>query len=95
MKICFSTLGCPDWSWEEILAAAKDLGYDGIELRGLGNEIYARPSHFFLKTYRHQNVSYWTKGLRFHALLPRVIYTKRMRNHIYRRAWNTLTWPSN
>jgi len=48
MKICFSTLGCPDWSWEEILAAAKDLGYDGIELRGLGNEIYVPKAKPFL-----------------------------------------------
>ncbi|NMA95146.1 MAG: sugar phosphate isomerase/epimerase [Clostridiales bacterium] len=40
MKIGFSTLGCPEWSWKEIVAAAKDLGYDGIELRGVGNEMY-------------------------------------------------------
>jgi len=40
MKIAFSTLGCPDWSWDDILATAKDLGFDGIELRGIGNEIY-------------------------------------------------------
>lgn len=40
MKISFSTLGCPDWSWMEILITAKDLGYDGIELRGVGREIY-------------------------------------------------------
>ncbi|MBM7581624.1 fatty-acyl-CoA synthase [Caldicoprobacter guelmensis] len=48
MKVCFSTLGCPDWSWEEILVAAKDLGYDGIELRGLGNEIYVPKAKPFL-----------------------------------------------
>ncbi|HHW49571.1 MAG TPA: sugar phosphate isomerase/epimerase [Clostridiaceae bacterium] len=40
MKIAFSTLGCPDWSWDEILATAKDLGFDGVELRGIENEIY-------------------------------------------------------
>lgn len=40
MKIGFSTLGCPSWSWEEILASAKDLGYEGIEVRGLANKIY-------------------------------------------------------
>ncbi|MGI6065737.1 MAG: sugar phosphate isomerase/epimerase family protein [Bacillota bacterium] len=40
MKFAFSTLGCPDWLWEEILSAAADLGYDGIELRGIGSEIY-------------------------------------------------------
>lgn len=41
MKIAFSTIGCPDWSLEEIITAAKDLNYDGIEIRGLGRELYA------------------------------------------------------
>lgn len=41
MKYAFSTLGCPEWPWQEILSTAKDLGFNGIELRGLGNEIYA------------------------------------------------------
>lgn len=40
MKFAFSTLGCPDWLWEEIISAAADLGYDGVELRGIGSEIY-------------------------------------------------------
>lgn len=39
MKISFSTVGCPNFTWDEILAAAKDFGYDGIELRGLGDEL--------------------------------------------------------
>ena len=41
MKISFSTLGCPGWSYEEILSTAKDLGFNGIEIRGIGNELYA------------------------------------------------------
>ncbi len=41
MKISFSTLGCPDWSWEDMLSIAKDIGFDGIEIRGIGNELYA------------------------------------------------------
>lgn len=47
MKIGFSTLGCPEWSWREIVAAAKDLGYDGIELRGVGSEMYIPKAHPF------------------------------------------------
>ena len=34
MKIAFSTLACPDWSWQDITSAAKDFGYDGVEVRG-------------------------------------------------------------
>lgn len=41
MKFAFSTLGCPSWSWGEILSAAHDLHYDGVEIRGLGRELYA------------------------------------------------------
>lgn len=40
MRFAFSTLGCPDWRWEEIITIAADLGYDGVELRGIGSEIY-------------------------------------------------------
>ncbi len=40
MKFGFSTLGCPGWSWSEIITTASDLGYDGVELRGIGNEMY-------------------------------------------------------
>ncbi len=41
MKISFSTLGCPDFDWEDIYSMAKDLNFDGIEIRGLGNDIFA------------------------------------------------------
>ncbi|QNU66008.1 AMP-binding protein [Ruminiclostridium herbifermentans] len=41
MKIAFSTLGCPDFSWTDIYSMAKDFGFDGIEIRGLGDEIFA------------------------------------------------------
>ena len=41
MKISFSTLACPNWSWQDIYGAAKDLGFNGIEIRGLGDEIFS------------------------------------------------------
>jgi fatty-acyl-CoA synthase len=41
MKTAFSTLGCPDWSWDEIVTMAKDLAFDGIEIRGVGQELIA------------------------------------------------------
>jgi len=39
MKISFSTVGCPNFTWDEIIATAKDFGYDGIELRGICDEL--------------------------------------------------------
>ena len=41
MKIGFSTLGCPNWTLSEIVATAKDLGYNGVEIRGIASEMYA------------------------------------------------------
>ena len=35
MKLAFSTLGCPEWDFDEILATALRLGYEGVEFRGL------------------------------------------------------------
>lgn len=52
MKLAFSTLGCPGWSWEEIYATAKDLGLDGIEIRGIESEIFAPQA----KPFRPENI---------------------------------------
>ncbi len=41
MKLSFSTLGCPDWTFSEIFAVAADLRYNGIEIRGIADQIYA------------------------------------------------------
>lgn len=39
MKLAFSTLGCPKWSFEEILQNAQRLGFSGIEIRGIQDDI--------------------------------------------------------
>jgi len=48
LKISFSTLGCPGWTWTEIVTMAKDFGYDGIEVRGIRNELYVPKAEPFL-----------------------------------------------
>lgn len=40
MKLSFSTLGCPRWNLDEVFTTAKDLGLDGVELRGISDKIY-------------------------------------------------------
>jgi len=47
MKYGFSTAGCPDWLWKEVVSTAKDLGYDGVELRGLANKAYLPTTRTF------------------------------------------------
>ena len=37
--IAFSTLGCPAWSWKQILETADRLGYAALELRGVTGEM--------------------------------------------------------
>src|SRR5437762_2306001 len=39
MKIAFTTLACPDWSFEKITDTAHAFGYDGIEIRVLNGTI--------------------------------------------------------
>lgn len=46
MKISFSTLGCPGYSWADIYSLAKDFGFHGIEMRGMGEDIFAVKSPF-------------------------------------------------
>ncbi len=41
MKLSFSTLGCPRWNFGEVVSISKDLGFDGVEIRGLGSEMFA------------------------------------------------------
>ena len=39
MKLSFSTLGCPNWSFDEIALRASQYGYDGVAFRGIGGEL--------------------------------------------------------
>ncbi len=39
MKLGVSTLGCPDWTLDEILTRLPAYGYAGVELRGLGPDL--------------------------------------------------------
>lgn len=39
MKLGVSTLGCPEWTLEEILTRLPTYGYEGVELRGLGPDL--------------------------------------------------------
>jgi len=34
MKLAFTTLGCPDWTLDQVLAGAKEYGFDGVDFRG-------------------------------------------------------------
>ena len=39
MKLAFSTLGCPAWDLKTVISRAAEYGFDGIDFRGLGDEM--------------------------------------------------------
>lgn len=42
MKLSFSTLGCPGWDLEQVIACAEENGIAGLEIRGLSDVMDAR-----------------------------------------------------
>ena len=48
MHFAFSTLACPTWDFETIVARAKEYGYEGVEIRGFLNESILTASNVFL-----------------------------------------------
>lgn len=53
MKLSFTTLGCPGWSWERILDKTKALGFQGVEVRGILREM----DNGKLEPFRDANIS--------------------------------------
>src|ERR1700674_2671172 len=45
LPLAFSTLGCPAWTWPQILDFAEQHGFTAVELRGLLGDMHlpARP----------------------------------------------------
>jgi sugar phosphate isomerase/epimerase len=45
IKLAFSTLGCPQWELPQVARAAREYGYQGVELRALGGglDLLGRP----------------------------------------------------
>ena len=57
MKISFSTIACPDYSWVDIYSMAKDLGFDGIEIRGMGDNFAAYKAMPFTEANRPKTMA--------------------------------------
>lgn len=61
MKLGFSTIGCPEWDWAEILGTAKDMGIDGIEIRGVEDELDPMKITIFDKEHLAKPASSWRR----------------------------------
>ena len=77
MKLSFSTLGCPRMSFGDIQAIAKDLSYDGIEIRGVMHVIDAPDIREFSPEKREKTMArkwtmrWWRRIFRPSAVMPR------------------------
>ena len=47
MKLAFTTLGCPDWTFAQILDNAQKMGFKGIEIRGIEGEMNVAKIKYF------------------------------------------------
>jgi sugar phosphate isomerase/epimerase len=65
--LSFSTLGCPDWTFNQIMDFAAGHGYEGIELRGIQREMeLTKVKELSTATNRQQTLQrMMDKGLRF------------------------------
>lgn len=57
MKLAFSTLGCPDWTFDEVLDHAQAMGYDAIELRGVNGKMRADEMEVFFPENRARTLA--------------------------------------
>jgi len=65
MKLAFTTLGCPDWSYKKILDEAQKLGYTGLEIRGIEGEMRAdKLPQFFPENLDKTKAELKEKGLK-------------------------------
>ncbi|MBR4067308.1 MAG: hypothetical protein IKK08_01630 [Clostridia bacterium] len=67
MKLAFSTLGCPDFSWSDMYSMARDFGFDGIEMRGLGNDFFSVRAQSFRPDQLDKTIA---KRKRMHLEIP-------------------------
>ncbi|MCW3093442.1 MAG: fructoselysine 3-epimerase [Ferruginibacter sp.] len=66
LLLSFSTLGCPDWSFQQVVDFAALNGYDGIEIRGIQRELDLERCSEFTPHYRQETLKKMKqKRLRF------------------------------
>lgn len=58
MKYAFSTEACPDWDFKKIVATAKMLKFDGIEICGIQNELHTPKIKEFTRDNIFQSMTY-------------------------------------
>ncbi|MGH7215070.1 MAG: sugar phosphate isomerase/epimerase family protein [Tepidisphaeraceae bacterium] len=79
MKFAFSTVSCPKWDFETIVARAKEYGYDGVEVRGFLNESIMTASNPFLTDPAKLRRMFEGSGLEVACLASSIAFQKNRR----------------
>jgi sugar phosphate isomerase/epimerase len=73
MKLAFSTLGCPAWDLDQIITAAREWGYGGVEWRGYLTEMELPQASIFTPAVREETRRRFREaGLEFACLASSV-----------------------
>jgi len=75
MKFAFSTVSCPTWDFDTILARAKEYGYDGVEIRGFLNEALLTASNVFLSDPAKIRSEFTAAGIEIACLASSIAFT--------------------
>ena len=66
IKLASSTLGCPDWSFDEVVKRYAEYGIEGVEIRGIDGEMEApRIARFFPENLAQTKSLMEANGLKF------------------------------
>ena len=71
MKLCFSTLGCTEREFDEILELAKRYGIDALEIRGVSGEMDNDKISAFSVEKREETLAKFKSG----GIAPRILGT--------------------
>ncbi len=76
MKFAFSTVSCPKWDFDTIVARAREYGYDGVEIRGFLNESVLTAANVFLTDAEKVRRTFESAGVEICCLASSIAMTQ-------------------
>jgi sugar phosphate isomerase/epimerase len=76
MKFAFSTVSCPAWDFEQIVARAREYGYDGVEIRAFSNESVLTAANVFLSDPQKVRRQFESAGVEICCLASSIAMTQ-------------------
>src|SRR5688572_21569001 len=76
MKFAFSTVSCPAWDFDTVVARASEYGYDGVEIRAFSNESVLTAANVFLSDPQKVRALFEAKNLEICCLASSIAMTQ-------------------